>query len=203
MKKLYRVKFSLIHEGCWTSKIRDDRVVTLRLSQYNRRKVHVLVASSKLIVRDLKTSDNVDDILKFRKMKGGYVIEFLEDLDTTISGAILESGSNVLEYSNTVKAGMEKWEVITTSKALVNQFAERFKVNDLTVHEMKFPELFGSGLTEKEMLTLKTALSMGYFNYPRSVKAKDIAESLGVSKQDFLYHLRNSINKIVSSYDLG
>ncbi|WP_287689604.1 helix-turn-helix domain-containing protein [Metallosphaera javensis (ex Sakai et al. 2022)] len=202
MKKLYRVKFSLIHEGCWTSKI-DDRVITLRLSQYNRRKVHVLVASPKLIVKDLKTSGNVDDILKFRKMKGGYVIEFLEDLDTTISGAILESGSNILEYRNVVKAGVEKWEMITTSKTVVNQFSERFKVSNLTVEEMKFPELLGSGLTDKEMLMLKTAVSMGYFNYPRSVKAKDIAESLGVSKQDFLYHLRNSINKIISSYDLG
>ncbi|WP_338604679.1 helix-turn-helix domain-containing protein [Sulfolobus tengchongensis] len=52
------------------------------------------------------------------------------------------------------------------------------------------------------MLVLKTALLMGYFNYPRNVKAKEIADVLGISKQAFLYHLRNFINKLITSTDL-
>ncbi|AWR98694.1 helix-turn-helix domain-containing protein [Metallosphaera hakonensis] len=202
MKKLYKVKFSLIHQGCWTNKIRDEKVVTLKLTQYNRRKVNVVVASPTQIVQDLKRADNVDEVLKFRKLKGGYIVEFVEDLNTTVSGAILGLGNNVLDYKNIVRDGVESWEIVTFSKTIVNNLMERFGVKNVVFNEVKLPNLIDSGLTEKEIYMLKVAMSMGYFNYPRSIKAKDVADSLGVSKQDFLYHLRNSISKIVSAYDL-
>jgi len=67
------------------------------------------------------------------------------------------------------------------------------------VNGIRVSDILYNGLTEKELLILKTALSMGYFNYPRSVKAKEVADELGITKQDFLYHIRNSINRIITS----
>ncbi|ACP37972.1 Bacterio-opsin activator HTH domain protein [Sulfolobus islandicus M.14.25] len=197
MKNLYKINFSISHQGCWTSKIRDS-VVTLNVSKYNNKKVRVTIASVKLIVTDLKRSENVYEVLKYRKVKGGYVIDFLEDLSTTIAGYILSS-NNVLEYRNIVREGIEKWEVITLTKSLIGKLSERFPIDNLVVKEIKFSDMFYNGLTEKEILVLKTAIAMGYFNYPRQIKAKEIAEKLSISKQDFLYHLRKSIEKIISS----
>jgi len=197
MKKLYKMSFTISHQGCWTSKVRDT-VITLNVLKYNNRKVKVTLLSPNLIVKDLKTSENVYEILKYRKIKNGYVIEFLEDMGTTVSGYLL-SNNDILSTKNVVKKGMEKWELLSMNKSIADKLIEKYGTDTLKVSEIRVSGILYNGLTEKELLILKTALSMGYFNYPRSVKAKEVADKLGITKQDFLYHIRNSINKVITS----
>ncbi|BAB67662.1 helix-turn-helix domain-containing protein [Sulfurisphaera tokodaii] len=199
MKKLYKINFSILHEGCWTSNVKD-KVVTLNISKYNNNKIKVSIISPRLLIKDLEKSENVYDILKYRKIKGGYVIDFLEETNSTISGYLL-SDDNILYHKNIVRQKLEKWEIISLSKSVTNKLTEKFNINTISINEIKPSDILYYGLTEKELLVLKNAISMGYFNYPRAVKANDIAKKLGISKQDFLYHLRNSINKLVSSID--
>ncbi|QKR00201.1 XRE family transcriptional regulator [Metallosphaera tengchongensis] len=200
MKRIYRAKFSILHKGCWTEKV-GSKVLTLRISQYNRKKVNVMIASPDLIVKDLSSSENVDEVLRYRKMKGGYLIEFLEDSKSSISGVVLDVSNNLLEFRNRVYKGVESWQITSISKSAINNIVETFRPDTFAMEEIDLQDILGYGLTEKEMETLRVALSMGYFSYPRSVKARDVAKSMGVSKQDFLYHLRNAINKMVTSYN--
>ncbi|BCU69784.1 helix-turn-helix domain-containing protein [Stygiolobus caldivivus] len=200
MKKLYRINFSTLHDGCWTSNVKD-KVVTLNISKHNNNKIKVSIISPRLLIKDLEKSENVYDILKYRTIKGGYIIDFLEEIDSTVSGYLL-SDNNVLYHKNIVRQKLEKWEIISLSKSVINKLTEKFNINSISINEIKPSDILYYGLSEKELLVLKNAISMGYFNYPRAVKANDVAKKLGISKQDFLYHLRNSINKLVSSIDL-
>ncbi|QIW22737.1 XRE family transcriptional regulator [Sulfolobus sp. S-194] len=199
MKKLYKISFSILHEGCWTSNVKD-KVVTLNISKYNNNKIKVSIISPRLLVKDLEKSENVYDILKYRKIKGGYIIDFLEEINSTISGYLL-SNDNVLYHKNIVRQKLEKWEIISLGKSVTNKLTEKFNINSISINEIKPSDILYYGLTEKELLVLKNAISMGYFNYPRAVKANEVAKKLGISKQDFLYHLRNTISKLVSSID--
>ena len=203
MKKLYSVKVRILHKECWTEKIKQYKIRTIKISPYGSKKVKVIIASpGHQIIKDLKESENVNEVIKHRKLNGGYLIEFSEDKDNTIAGTLLEFEDKILNYSNVVNKGIEFWDFVTTSKGVINSLKERFGIEDIEVKGISLDQFLGNTLTEKEVLILKTALNMGYFNYPRNVKAKDIAEILGISKQDFLYHLRNSINKIITLIDL-
>ncbi|TRM78036.1 XRE family transcriptional regulator, partial [Sulfolobus sp. B5] len=93
----------------------------------------------------------------------------------------------------------ETWNLVVTNKKVLDDFNEKFKINPIQVKKVGINDILGNRLTEKEMNVLRTAMMMGYLDYPRKVKAKDVAEVLGISKQDFLYHLRNALNKIVLS----
>ena len=55
-------------------------------------------------------------------------------------------------------------------------------------------DVFGD-LTEKQREALKTAYKMGFFNWPRSSTATQIAERLGVTSATFTQHLRTAERK--------
>jgi PAS domain S-box-containing protein len=57
------------------------------------------------------------------------------------------------------------------------------------------PTAFGS-LTEKQEDALRAATLAGFFERPQGASAADIAETLGVSRSTFLYHLRNAERKV-------
>lgn len=202
MKTLYNVKFTIMHEGCWTEKV-NIKVKTIKIDEYNSKKVRVIIASPMNLVKHLESAENVYEIIKFRKLGDGYLIEFIEDKSSSISGKILELSDKVLSYENVVERNTEAWNLIVTNKKILDDFKEKFKINLIQVKKVGISDILGNRLTEKEMNVLKTAMRMGYLDYPRKVKAKEVAEVLGISKQDFLYHLRNALNKLVISSFLG
>lgn len=187
-----------MHEGCWTESV-NIKVKTIKIDEYNSKKVRVIIASPINLVKNLENADNVYEIIKFRKLGDGYLIEFVEDRSNSISGKILELSDKVLSYENVVERNTETWNLVVTNKKVLDDFNEKFKINPIQVKKVGINDILGNRLTEKEMNVLRTAMMMGYLDYPRKVKAKDVAEVLGISKQDFLYHLRNALNKIVLS----
>ncbi|ARM76925.1 helix-turn-helix domain-containing protein [Acidianus manzaensis] len=202
MNGIYNVKLTISHKGCWTEHVKY-KVKTIKISNYNNKKVKVIVISPFNITKELKNADNVEEIVKYNKLNEGYIIQFLEDKDSTISGTLIEFEDDILDYSNVVNRGIEIWNITTTNKRLTKIFIDKFGAENVNIEKLKLNNLLrGTNLTEKELLSLKTAVMMGYFNYPRNVKAKDIATVLGISKQAFLYNLRNCINKIIMSVDL-
>lgn len=61
--------------------------------------------------------------------------------------------------------------------------------------ERERPARFGE-LTEKQEDALRAATLAGFFERPQQASAADIAETLGVSRSTFLYHLRNAERKV-------
>ncbi|MEM0173252.1 MAG: helix-turn-helix domain-containing protein [Sulfolobaceae archaeon] len=195
MKKLYRVKFKLIHDSCWTENV-VVKTRTLSIYPISSKLLRVSIVSRNDITRALRSSNNVKEVLRIRKIHGGYYYEFTEYTDLTIAGAIFNS-KNILYYTNLIENKTEHWEIITTNPNVV----KNLKVAYLKIEEIGGVEYFlNNNLTDREIEVLSKALLSGYFEYPRRVKAKDIAKELGITKQAFLYHLRNAINKIIYSY---
>mgnify|MGYP001772633064 CR=1 FL=1 len=58
-------------------------------------------------------------------------------------------------------------------------------------------------LTDRQEEVLLTALRMGYFDTPRRVKTRELAEVLGVSAPTFTELLRRALRKLVVNYYLN
>ncbi|MCK9590402.1 MAG: helix-turn-helix domain-containing protein [Methanoregula sp.] len=58
-------------------------------------------------------------------------------------------------------------------------------------------------LSEKERLVLTTAISSGYYEYPRKISATELAEKLGYSKSTVIEYLRKAENKIIITVCTG
>ena len=59
------------------------------------------------------------------------------------------------------------------------------------------PESAGDELTEKQREALRTAESMGYFDWPREHTAEEVADRLGVASATLHYHLRAAQRTLV------
>jgi predicted DNA binding protein len=62
--------------------------------------------------------------------------------------------------------------------------------------EHGIPESVLEDLTEKQQEAIEKAYTTGYFNWPRTSNAGEIAERLGVSSATFTQHLRTAERKI-------
>jgi len=51
-------------------------------------------------------------------------------------------------------------------------------------------------LTDRQREALETAVSMGYFEYPRQANASDVAEAMGIGSSTFIEHLTAAQRKV-------
>jgi len=56
---------------------------------------------------------------------------------------------------------------------------------------------------KKERLVLNTAISSGYYEYPRKISATELAEKLSYSKSTTIEYLRKAENKIIITVCTG
>jgi predicted DNA binding protein len=56
-----------------------------------------------------------------------------------------------------------------------------------------------STLTRKQRQALLTAYSKGYFDFPRRIKSKELANSLGISQATLAQHLRKAEKRILEN----
>jgi PAS domain S-box-containing protein len=62
----------------------------------------------------------------------------------------------------------------------------------------QYRESLASGLTERQIQSLRAAYLGGYFEWPRNSQAEEIADSMGIATTTWLRHLRLAESKIVS-----
>jgi predicted DNA binding protein len=53
-------------------------------------------------------------------------------------------------------------------------------------------------LTDRQWRTLERAYLAGYFDWPRTSSAGDVAEMMGISETTFHYHLRNGLETLLA-----
>jgi predicted DNA binding protein len=60
-----------------------------------------------------------------------------------------------------------------------------------------------AGLTDKQKEIVLAAKKKGYYDYPRKVKAEEVANELGISKATAIEHLRKAENRIMEQMLAG
>ncbi|HTY90897.1 MAG TPA: helix-turn-helix domain-containing protein [Methanocella sp.] len=100
-----------------------------------------------------------------------------------------------------VKDGVENWHIMApTREELQDVVAAMEQCADIAYirnSEGSEPDV---GLTERQMLTLRTAVEMGYFDTPRRASVRDVAKKLNVSASTAVEHLRKAEKKVLENY---
>ena len=60
-----------------------------------------------------------------------------------------------------------------------------------------------SNLTDKQKEIMLAAKHLGYYDYPRKVKAEEVADELGISKATAIEHLRKAENRLIGEVLAG
>jgi DNA-binding CsgD family transcriptional regulator len=92
-------------------------------------------------------------------------------------------------------------------RALVTSFRERYPGTELVAQRtrersvqtlLELQDLLGEQLTERQLETLETAYSAGYFDWPRESSGQEIAALLDITQPTFNKHLRTAERKTFS-----
>jgi len=132
------------------------------------------------------------------KSRRGTVVDFLNVYKGSVAGLLYSK--EVLLLNNYNLGGNEVWSFVVGRGAiseLRKELSSMGKISNIEVQDFEpcFPIL-----TDMEKKVLRTAIDMGYLDYPRERHAEELAERLKVSKVTFLYHWRNLQRKIMDYF---
>ncbi|MEM1557483.1 MAG: helix-turn-helix domain-containing protein [Thermoproteota archaeon] len=110
-------------------------------------------------------------------------------------GAFLISGKHLEGYRMIYEFIAPGYEVFKEIIYMLESSGFKPKILGLYKHEPK-----EGILTEKQENLLWFALKMGYFDYPRRIKTKELAKMLGIVPSTFSEIMRGGIRKLVEKY---
>ncbi|WP_338602770.1 helix-turn-helix domain-containing protein [Sulfolobus tengchongensis] len=196
------VNVRLLHNGCWTSYV-DDYVVRSLGRSYQPddnavRSLVVVNAKSMKVLMNLKDEGKIKDIVNVHRYGDNFVVDILQSYNNSILSVLNKYGAIILDTVKTNKR--EFWSFLTYEYKIPKiiddlknlAVVERVKVTDYD------PSIREINLTELELKCLITAAKAGYFDYPKKVRAKELAQILGIKESTFIYHLRNAQRKMIS-----
>ncbi|QGA68969.1 bacterio-opsin activator [Sulfolobus sp. E11-6] len=196
------VNIRILHSGCWTSFIDDHLVKSLGRSYQPEdgtiRSLVIVNSGSMKVLMNLKNEGKIKDIINIYRYGNNYIADIIQDYNNSVLSVLNKYDAVVL---NTVKVKKrELWSFVTYEykvPKIINDLnrigvVEKVKISDYDPNERAL------NLTQIELKCLMIAAKMGYFDYPKKIKAKDLAQSLGIKESTFIYHLRNAQRKIVT-----
>ena len=102
--------------------------------------------------------------------------------------------------------GFESWEIGSWNEEILRGFIvnlqkEHFdikilKIQNEKLNEIYFPQVMPF-LTKSQKKAIELATQRGYYNFPRKVELKDLANESGISLSTFREHLRKAEKKIM------
>lgn len=208
----YLVNIDVEHSGCWTEKARS-----LDLYVRNLRKEFgsdIYRAVSLFAGRDLRVFLNsfrtYPKVLRLRVnsyRRDLAILEYEVALDGNIASILRGYGSPLILGFEVVD-GIERWRLILSRASRDSLSALRDSigaVGNILRFSVEEPEPGNvvdqyPVLSKHEEMAIASAYSLGYIDYPRRARARDIARVLGVSPATFIYHLRRAEKKLIASY---
>jgi predicted DNA binding protein len=195
---LKKAIIAINHDGCWTENTKGS-VKTINLEVYPEKGyLRSWVITSDLEVKKLMRGGGVKRINGVYKSRRGTVVDFLNVYKGSVAGLLYSK--EVLLLNNYNLGGNEVWSFVVGRGAiseLRKELSSMGKISNIEVQDFEpcFPIL-----TDMEKKVLRTAIDMGYLDYPRERHAEELAERLKVSKVTFLYHWRNLQRKIMDYF---
>ncbi|BCS93551.1 helix-turn-helix domain-containing protein [Metallosphaera javensis (ex Sakai et al. 2022)] len=198
---LKRVDMNVFHEDCWTSYIEESVIESLGRVYYpedNKIRVFMLMNKKDLEKIFMLNGTKIKKVNNISRLNN----KFLVDMIVGYRGSILEifNMNNVLALNMSNVGGREKWSFLGYEyqiSRVISDLRGSAKIESYTISDVGN---YLNGLTDSEITALNLAFDMGYFEYPKGVKAEELASLLGVKKSTLIYHLRNAERKIIGSF---
>jgi predicted DNA binding protein len=196
------VNIYIIHENCWSKYyLNKDLVEILNLIPYPEKNLlRVFATVSERGYRDitkLKFEERIKEIFNVYRYGNKIFVDLGRDYDNSIFSIITKHNGIVL---NTMKYnGGEIWNFLTYEhkiNRIIKDLNEIAEIENVNISD----NLPLDTLTDKEFKILSLAYEAGYFDYPRKIKARDLANMLGIKQSTLIYHLRNAEKKIIGSF---
>jgi predicted DNA binding protein len=215
-----QVELELQHPGCWTLSATDIHPGThiIEKSLYPTDEEikgdFILASEGETSIEEfIETIDghsvvNNAAVLKRSSARARVVITYRRD--SSIVPKIVNSEFMPIEPVH-ITGGWEYWTVLVRSDALsgvMNQMEQELDVDVNAIHavdpreEVEFADIVDrvySDLSTRQRESLFEAQANGYYQWPRDVSAKQIADGLGVTGPTLLEHLRIGEQKILNA----
>jgi len=201
------IKASLLIRGasCWAEKVARSSNVTINVhstrpgkdAQSMQNWVEILSEDEKidLVKRQVNAQVISSEIIKVRDGKAlGLVVsprcaavEALRDLTCTVTSHSVERDGSV------------KLEVLADGRTTVNQLIDRFRSKGAKVRLVKMSSnVEDETLTGRQEQIVRKALKLGYFDYPRKIRQKELANACGVASSTLTEVLRRAERNIMA-----
>lgn len=211
-----RLDFKITHDGCTTNITNDLSGLVIRMlycHPFKDRGYNWVVIEAKSWDRSLlgkyietmKRHGKVKAILETKhNVKNSSVrLSLIEGYDGMISSLAYEMGA--IQELETAQNGEESWRIVLPAINRDTFFdLIRFygKVVDFRIRQVDYcnPTEVGSRLSNMEQRIVRIAYDMGYFEFPKHVHLKDIAERTSLSIPTIDEYIRSSQRKILSFF---
>jgi len=202
------IKASLRISGlsCWAENLARTSNVAINVhsckqnsdSQTVQNWVEILAGDEELdLIKDQISRQVISsEIVKVRDGKAfGLVVsprcaaaEALRDLTCTVTSHAVESDGTI------------KLEVLANGRDTVKHLMDRFRAMGAKVSVLKVTtNVEDEKLTVRQAQIIRKALKMGYYEYPRKIRQKELADACGVASSTLAEVLRRAERNILAS----
>lgn len=208
----YLVSIDVEHSGCWTERTRSlDLYVRNLRKDYGidtYRSVSLFVGRDlRVFLNSFRTYQKVLRLRVNRYRRDLAILEYMVAGDGSIT-SILKGYGGLVILGFEVVDGVERWRLLLSRATRDSLSALRDSISDVgnllrfSVAEAEPGNIVDQYpvLSKREEEVLATAYTLGYIDYPRRARARDIARVLGISSATFIYYLRRAEKKLIASY---
>ena len=209
LSSMIQLQFSAEAEG-WIEKLCHGRLATVRImslkSEDRTNKVTHFVdisseqASADDITEDLRRSSAVTQT-DLARVSPNRVIGSVTSIDGGVCRALLDSKTNTFIAPASTSDNCEmKYKLFISGDGLpiflqrLHNEGIQYKIADLS------PLTSAKGLTTRQSKVLKSALELGYYDYPKRISTEQLASTLGIKSGTVAEILRRAEKNVISRY---
>lgn len=214
-----QVTMALWHPGCWTLQATDthDETHIVEKSLYPAEDVikgdFILVTEGDTTIDEFSETINeyevVNNVAIIRQSEGRARAVVNYESHSSIVPKIVNSDFMPIEPVH-ITGGREYWTVLVKEAVLsdvVEEMESTYDVEISSIEEvdpsesLEFADIVNrihDDLSTRQLECLFQARDAGYYNWPRDVSAKDVADEAAVSAPTFLEHIRRGEHKVFS-----
>jgi predicted DNA binding protein len=192
--------------GCWAENLARTSNVAINVNacrpnsdtQSVQNWVEILAEDEKidLIKHELRDRVISSEITRVRDGKAlGVVVS-----STCPAATVLRDLTCTITSHNVERDGSIKLEILADSRDTVRQLIDRFRRRGAEVSDIKLTSnVAGEKLTGRQERIVRKALEMGYFEYPRKIRQKELASACGVASSTLTELLRRAERNIIAA----